>query len=181
MPLVPEETLRGLKYDLGIAKEGSAFDAGRPGPELRTVQGREGRQGSRRRQGEGRKGSQGCRRSPTSARRPPRPNSGAGWISAARISPACATNSAAELDVKTQAQGLLAAAQARLQEGKEQLDGQDRGLPRGPLPAARSSANVANRRRAGLAGQIKQRWKPLAVLAASGAALAVLLRKLLKG
>ena len=27
MPLVPEETIRGLKYDLGIAKEGSAFDA----------------------------------------------------------------------------------------------------------------------------------------------------------
>ena len=26
MPLVPEDTLRGLKYDLGIAKEGSAFD-----------------------------------------------------------------------------------------------------------------------------------------------------------
>ena len=61
MPLVPEETIRGLKYDLGIAKEGSAFDAGGPGPELRAVQGREGRQGSRRRQGEGGKGSQGCR------------------------------------------------------------------------------------------------------------------------
>src|SRR6185312_12610596 len=27
MPLVPGDTLRGLKYDLGIAKEGSAFDA----------------------------------------------------------------------------------------------------------------------------------------------------------
>src|SRR6478609_6112201 len=26
MPLVPEETIRGLKYDLGIAKEGSSFD-----------------------------------------------------------------------------------------------------------------------------------------------------------
>ena len=26
MPLVPEDTIRGLKYDLGIAKEGSAFD-----------------------------------------------------------------------------------------------------------------------------------------------------------
>ena len=27
MPLMPEDTLRGLKHDLGIAKEGSAFDA----------------------------------------------------------------------------------------------------------------------------------------------------------
>ena len=27
MPLVPEETIRGLKHDLGIAKEGSDFDA----------------------------------------------------------------------------------------------------------------------------------------------------------
>src|SRR6476660_417360 len=26
MPLLPEETIRGLKYDLGIAKEGSSFD-----------------------------------------------------------------------------------------------------------------------------------------------------------
>ncbi|HSL36516.1 MAG TPA: phage holin family protein, partial [Arthrobacter sp.] len=26
MPLVPEDTIRGLKHDLGIAKEGSAFD-----------------------------------------------------------------------------------------------------------------------------------------------------------
>ena len=30
MPLVPEETIRGIKHDLGIAKEGSDFNPRRP-------------------------------------------------------------------------------------------------------------------------------------------------------
>ena len=46
MPLVPEETIRGLKHDLGIAKEGSAFDPAILDPRLRAGQGRQGRQGS---------------------------------------------------------------------------------------------------------------------------------------
>ena len=33
MPLMPEETIRGIKYDVGVAKEGSAFNAALLDPE----------------------------------------------------------------------------------------------------------------------------------------------------
>ena len=62
MPLVPEDTIRGLKYDLGIAKEGSAFDPAVLDPESDAVQGSQGRQSGGRRQGQGREGSQEGRR-----------------------------------------------------------------------------------------------------------------------
>ena len=92
MPLVPEETIRGLKYDLGIAKEGSAFDPAvldpipsstrpprppRPRPQPRPKPRRKPRRPPSR----------------TSARRPPKRNCGAAWTSAAPTSPASAMNS----------------------------------------------------------------------------------------
>ena len=64
MPLVPEDTIRGLKHDLGIAKEGSDFDAAVLDPELTAGQGRQGGQG----------GGQGTRpRLRRKPRQPPRP------------------------------------------------------------------------------------------------------------
>ena len=83
-----------------------------------------------------------------------------------------------ELDVKTQAQTLLAATQARLQDGKEQISDKIAGFRSSVRTSAGSSTSADGQ---GLADTIKQRWKPLAVLAASGAALAVLVRRLLKG
>ena len=93
MPLVPEETIRGLKYDLGIAKEGSAFDARSwiraPSSTKQRRPPRKPPQPKRRR-----KRKQRLPPSPTSGRRPQRPNSDAGWTCGARTLPASATTSA---------------------------------------------------------------------------------------
>ena len=184
MPLVPEETIRGLKYDLGIAKEGSAFDPAVLDPELRTVQGREGRQGSRSRQGEGGKGSQGCR----PARLRPAPTEAelrAGWTQRRTHLTGVRDDLGRELDIKTQARALLAAAQARLQEALSSStepwsssSEKTRGFRSALAPAPRGCQASTG---GPWPARIKDRWKPLAVLAASGAALAVLVRKLIKG
>ena len=94
MPLVPEDTIRGLKYDLGIAKEGSAFDASRSW--IRTPSSTKPRRPPRKPQPpkRRRKRKQRLPPSPTSDRRPQRLNSDAGWTSGARTLPACATTSA---------------------------------------------------------------------------------------
>ena len=85
MPLVPEDTIRGLKHDLGIAKEGSAFDAAVLDPNSRQSKAAkaakaeaDSRRPRRRRK---------PRRPPKpdlACPPPPSPNSGAGWSSAAR-------------------------------------------------------------------------------------------------
>ena len=61
MPLVPEETIRGIKYDLGIAKEGSAFDPAILDPESDQYKAAKAAKEGRSRQGEGGKRSQGSR------------------------------------------------------------------------------------------------------------------------
>ena len=89
-----------------------------------------------------------------------------------------------ELDVKTQAQTLLAAAQVKLQGGKEQFNDKVAGFRSAAgrttkrLASAGTAADTAG---AGMAGQLGERWKPLVALSASAAALVFLLRKLLKG
>src|SRR5690606_7845250 len=88
-----------------------------------------------------------------------------------------------ELDVKTQAQALLAAAQVKLQDGKEQLSGKVAGFRSSAVRATKRPATSAgtDRDSAGVTDQLSQRWKPLVALTASAAALVFLLRRLLKG
>ena len=93
MPLVPEDTIRGIKYDLGIAKEGSAFDPAVLDPE--SEQSTRPPRPPRRRPPPRPRLRRKPRRPPsrTSVRRPPKRNCDAGWTSAARTSPASAMNS----------------------------------------------------------------------------------------
>ena len=149
MPLVPEETIRGLKYDLGIAKEGSAFDPAVLDPNSEQYKAAKAAKEAAAAKAKAEKEAKAAAQ-PDFGRRPPKPNSCVGWISGAPTLPVSATTSAAELDVKTQAQVLLAARQApgscrAAQRSKERLR---RRLPasvcpRGPLLA------VPRARRAG--------------------------------
>jgi uncharacterized membrane protein YqjE len=181
MPLVPEDTLRGLKYDLGIAKEGSAFDAAVLDPNSEQYKAAKAAKEAAAAKAKAEKEAKAAAKpdfgpAPTEDELRRRLDQRRTHLTRVR------DELGRELDVKTQAQGLLAATQGRLQESKEQLEDKIAGF-RAARASARSSAGAPATSADGqsLAGQIKKRWKPLAVLAASGAALAVLLRKLLKG
>jgi len=177
MPLVPEETIRGLKYDLGIAKEGSAFDARILDPSTEQYKAAKAAKEAAAAKAKAEKEAKAAAQPdfgppPTEAELRRRVDLRRTHLTGVR------DDLGRELDVKTQAQVLLAATQARLQDGKEQLSDKIAGF----RSSARSSAGPATSADGkGLADTIKQRWKPLAVLAASGAALAVLVRRLIKG
>jgi uncharacterized membrane protein YqjE len=173
MPLVPEETIRGLKYDLGIAKEGSAFDARVLDPSTEQYKAAKAAKEAAAAKAKAEKEAKAAAQPdfgppPTEAELRRRVDLRRTHLTGVR------DDLGRELDVKTQAQVLLAATQARIQDGKEQLSDKIAGFRSSAGPATSADGQ-------GLADTIKQRWKPLAVLAASGAALAVLVRRLIKG
>jgi uncharacterized membrane protein YqjE len=177
MPLVPEETLRGLKYDLGIAKEGSAFDAAVLDPDSAQYKAEKAAKAEAAAKAKAEKAAKAAAEPefgppPSEAELRRRLDQRRTHLTGVR------DELDAELDVKPQAQALLAAAQVRLQDGKEQLSGKVAGF-RSTAASKAQSVNTANP--AGIAEKLSQRWKPLAVLTASTAALVYLLRRLLKG
>lgn len=181
MPLVPEETLRGLKHDLGIAKEGSAFDAAVLDPDSAQYKAEKAAKAEAAAKAKAEKAAKAAAQPefgppPSEAELRRRLDQRRTHLTGVR------DELDAELDVKPQAQALLAAARVRLQDGKEQLSGKVagfRGTAAGTAAGKAQSANTAHP--AGIAEKLSQRWKPLAVLTASTAALVYLLRKLLKG
>jgi uncharacterized membrane protein YqjE len=179
MPLVPEDTLRGLKHDLGIAKEGSAFDAAVLDPNSEQYKAakaaKEAAAAKAKAEREAKIAAQpDLGPAPTEAELRRRLEERRTHLTGVR------DDLGRELDVKTQAGLLLAGTQALLQQGKERLDGKIAGFRSSARSSAQASGNQPTSADASLAGQIKQRWRPLAVLAASAAALAVLVRKLIK-
>ena len=177
MPLMPAETVRGLKYDLGIAKEGSSFDPAVLDPDSAKYKAakaaRAEADAKAKAEKEAKKAAEpdfGPPPTETELRR--RVVQRRTHLTGVR------DELGEELDVKTQAQALLALTQARLQDGKEQLSAKVAGFKSSASGSAKNPALVNVR---GAADQLGQRWKPLAALAASSAALVFLLRKLLKG
>ncbi|MGP4032422.1 phage holin family protein [Pseudarthrobacter sp. 1C304] len=171
MPLVPEDTIRGLKYDLGIAKEGSAFDPSVLDPDSEAYKAAKAAKEEAAAKAKAEKEAKQAAEPdlgppPTEAELRRRLDQRRTHLTGVR------DELNEELDVKTQAQALLAAAQVKLQDGKEQLSGKVAGF--------RSAAGDAAGK-SGVPGQLGQRWQPLAVLTASAALLVFLLRRLLKG
>lgn len=182
MPLVPEDTLRGLKYDLGIAKEGSAFDPAVLDPDSEQYKAAKAAKAEAAAKAKAEKEAKKAAEPdygppPTEAELRRRLDQRRTHLTGVR------DELNEELDVKTQAQLLLAAAQVKLHDGKEQLSGKVAGLRSAAGRSANRPATSAGTAAgsAGVAGQLGQRWKPLVALTASAAALVFLLRKLIKG
>lgn len=178
MPLVPEETIRGIKYDLGIAKEGSAFDAAILDPNSEQYKAAKAAKEAAAAKAKAEKEARAAAKAalgpaPTEAELLRRLDLRRTHLTGVR------DDLGRELDVKTQAQALLDITLERLQEGREQLNDKIAGFRSSAASSAGSAPKSADGE--GLADQIMQRWKPLAVLAASGTALVVLVRKLIKG
>jgi uncharacterized membrane protein YqjE len=177
MPLMPEETVRGLKYDLGIAKEGSSFDPAVLDPD--SAQHKAAKAAKAEADAKAKAEKEAKKAAEPDFGPPPTETELRRRVVQRRTHLTGVRDELGEeLDVKTQAQALLALTQARLQDGKEQLSAKVAGFKSSAGGSAKNPALVNVR---GAADQLGQRWKPLAALAASSAALVFLLRKLLKG
>jgi uncharacterized membrane protein YqjE len=170
MPLVPEDTIRGLKHDLGIVKEGSEFNPAVLDPTSEQAKAAKAAKEAKAAQEKAEKEAKAAAEkvdvpAPTEAELRSRLDRRRRHLTGVR------DELGEELDLKTQAQLLLGAAEAGLKSGKVRVGHQAETL-------SRSAANLLNRAGESQAGV---RWKPLAALAASAAVLVVLLRKLLKG
>lgn len=167
MPLLPEETIRGIKHDIGIAKEGSAFNPAildPQSPEAKAAKAAKAEAAAKAKAEKEAKAAEHNQEFPQ-ASEPElarRLNQRRHHLTEVR------NDLGEELDVKTQAQFLLAAAQGTFRQGQ--------------VLAVRGK-DLAGHRLAALsesAGGLGNRWKPLAALAAAGTVFVVLVRKLLR-
>ena len=170
MPLVPEDTIRGLKHDLGIMKEGSEFNPAVLDPTSEEAKAAKAAKEAAKAKEKAEKEAKAAAEkvdvpAPTEAELRSRLDKRRRHLTGVR------DKLDEELDVKTQAQLLLAATEARLKSGKARAGHQVESL-------SHSASSFLNRAGESQAGA---RWKPLAALVASAAVLVVLLRKLLKG
>ncbi|XAS67839.1 phage holin family protein [Micrococcaceae bacterium Sec5.7] len=179
MPLVPEETIRGLKHDLGIAKEGSAYNAALLDPSTAQAKAAKAAKAEAAAKAKAERAEKAAAKSnevpaPTEAELRRRLVQRRQHLTGVR------DNLGQELDVKTQAQALLGAAQDRLRGGKDLLmDGKDKAGERLAAFSASSPSASGGTSQATVV-PLDARWKPLLALAASTAVLLVLLRKLFK-
>jgi Putative Actinobacterial Holin-X, holin superfamily III len=186
MPLLPEETIRGIKHDLGIAKEGSSFDAAVLDPNSPQAKAAKAAKEEAAAKAKAEKEAKKAAEQPDLGPAPTETELRARLDQRRRHLTGVRDELGEELDVKPQAQALLAAAQHRLAEGKELVDdrvaafrSQARASGASKVsgtPSARGEAGQS-----GAAAELGKRWKPLTALAASTAALVFLLRRLLKG
>ncbi|KRE77472.1 phage holin family protein [Arthrobacter sp. Soil763] len=180
MPLLPEETIRGLKHDLGIAKEGSSFDPAVLDPASPQAKAAKAAKAAKDEAAAKAKAEKAAKKAaetpdlgpaPTEAELRRRLNQRREHLTGVR------DDLGQELDVKTQAQALLAATGQRLAEGKEAADAGFRSRS----AAAGSADRSGTAKGSAAASELGKRWKPLTALAASAAAFVFLLRRLLQG
>lgn len=177
MPLIPEDTIRGLKHDLGIAKEGSDFDPAvldPNSPQAKAAkEAKEAAKAKEKADKEAKAAAEGVELpAPTEPELRRRLHQRREHLKGVR------DELGDELEVKPQAQALLAVARHRLDNGKDKLrEGKERAAEK---LASLSSPAGSGEASGSLPGQLEARWKPLLALAASAAVLLALLRKLFK-
>jgi uncharacterized membrane protein YqjE len=167
MPLLPEETIRGIKHDIGVAKEGSAFNPAvldPQSPEAKAAKAAKAEAAAKAKAEKEAKAAEHNKEFPQASE----PELARRLSQRRHHLTEVRDDLGDELDVKTQARFLLGAAQGKLREGQ--------------VIAGRSK-DLAARRLAALSestGRLGDRWKPLAALAAACTVFVVLVRKLLR-
>lgn len=167
MPLIPAETIRGIKYDLGIAKEGSDFNPALldpASPEAKAAKAARDEAAAKAKAEKEAKAEAHKQEFPHASE----PELHRRLEQRRRHLAQVRDELDAELDIKPQATFLLGAAKEKLDEGRAALV---------------HGAAVANQKFAGFTESpdgAGPRWKPLAALAASATVFVVLLRRLLR-
>ena len=167
MPLLPEETIRGIKHDLGIAKEGSDFNAAildPASPEAKAAKAAKDEAAAK---------AKAEKEAKEEAHKVEFPHASEPELhrrldQRRRHIAEVRDELDTELDLKPQVRFLVGAAKVKLDEGKAVLE-------HGKAAAGQKFAAFSDSTEgAGL------RWKPLAALAASATIFVVLLRRLLR-
>jgi uncharacterized membrane protein YqjE len=166
MPLMPEETIRGIKHDIGIAKEGSAFNPAvldPKSPEAKAAKAAKDEAAAKAKAEKAAKAAEHDKEFPNASE----PELARRLTQRRHHLTEVRDELGTELDVKTQARHLLASTQEKLREGQA-LAGHGR--------------DVAGQKFAALSGSadLEKRWKPLAAFIAAGTVFLVLVRKLLR-
>ncbi len=174
MPLMPEDTLRGLKHDLGIAKEGSAFDAAVLDPKSEQYKAAKAAKAEAAAKAKAEKEAKAAAEPdfgppPTESELRRRLEQRRAHLTEVR------DELNAELDLKPQAKVVLAVVQAKVADAREQLSGKTAGFMAAARDASAAAADSP------VAGRLGERWQPMVAFAASAAAFVYLLRKLIKG
>ncbi|WP_320537902.1 phage holin family protein [Pseudarthrobacter sp. IC2-21] len=167
MPLMPEETIRGIKYDLGIAKEGSDFNAALldpASPEAKAAKAAKDEAAAK---------AKAEKEAKAEAQKVEFPHASEPELhrrleQRRRHIAEVRDELDSELDVKPQVNFLVDTAKTKLGEGKAALA---------------KGTNAAGQKFSALAESTEGanvRWTPLAVLAASATVFVVLLRRLLR-
>jgi uncharacterized membrane protein YqjE len=177
MPLMPEDTIRGLKHDLGIAKEGSDFDAAVLDPNSPQAKAAKEAQAAAKARAKAEKES---KKAAEAVEVPPvsEPEVQRRLKQRREHLTSVRDDLGEEIDVKTQTQALLGVARHRLDEGKDKLNDSKNRI--GERLAARSASSSGDAGMGSLPERLEARWKPLLAFAASTAVLLALLRKLFK-
>ncbi|MET4590152.1 phage holin family protein [Arthrobacter sp. 754] len=167
MPLVPEETIRGIKHDLGIAKEGSAFNAAildPDSPEAKAAKAAKDEAAAKAKAEKEAKAEAHKKEFPHASE----PELHRRLEQRRRHIAEVRDELDTELDIKPQIRFLAGTAKEKLDAGKAAFD-------HGRQAVGRKFAAISEPTEGpGL------RWTPLAALAASVTVLVVLLRKLLR-
>ena len=167
MPLLPEETIRGIKHDIGVAKEGSSFNPAvldPTSPEAKAAKAAKDEAAAKAKAEKAAKAAEHDKEFPHASE----PELSRRLSQRRQHLTEVRDNLGTELDVKTQGRYLLAVAQDKARQGQA-LAG------RGKDAAAHKLAGLSES-----SGGLQDRWKPLAALAAAGTVLVVLLRKLIR-
>jgi uncharacterized membrane protein YqjE len=167
MPLLPEETIRGIKHDLGIAKEGSDYNAALldpASPEAKAAKAAKDEAAAKAKAEKAAKEEAHKVEFPHASE----PELHRRLDQRRRHLAEVRDELDTELDLKPQVRFLVGAAKEKLDEGKAVLE---------------HGKNVAGQKFAEFAESTEGaslRWKPLAALAASATVFVVLLRRLLR-
>lgn len=166
MPLVPEKTIRGIKHDLGILKEGTSFDASILDSSSEAYKAAEAAKAAA---AETAKAEKAAKAEAHKAEQPHAPSEAEllRRLEQRREHLADVRDQlGVELDVKTQGKAILDVAGHKLDDGRQF--------------AADKLANLAEKVPAELPRRLAGHWKELLLFAASAAVAAVGLRKLFK-
>jgi uncharacterized membrane protein YqjE len=167
MPLVPAETIRGIKYDLGIAKEGSDFNAALLDPdsaEAKAAKAAKDEAAAKAKAEKEAKAEAHNKEFPQASE----PELHRRLEQRRRHIAEVRDELDTELDIKPQVRFLVGTAKEELEKGRATVQS-------GSAAVARKFAAFAESREGA-----DVRWKPLAAFAASAAVFVVLVRRLLR-
>ena len=166
MPLMPEETIRGIRHDIGVAREGSAFNPAvldPDSPEAKAAKAAKAEAAAKAKAEKAAKAAEHDKEFPHASE----PELVHRLSQRRHHLTEVRDELGTELDLKTQARYVLAAAQVKARETQV---------------LAQRSMDAAGQRLAAFSGSadLSKRWKPLTAFVAAGTVLVVLLRKLLR-